>query len=134
MTVVATDRGLKATQRVVVRVTNMDETGEIELTPKAPTVPTVGKPVMAELSDEDVIQARTVTWLWSSNSETLCNDTTTFNRGDRIAGATSDTYTPMAAEECLRVTARYTDGPWWEQERYGDGHGWGAYEQCAGVC
>ena len=65
---------------------------------------------MAELSDEDVIQARTVTWLWSSNSETLCNDTTTFNRGDRIAGATSDTYTPMAAEECLRVTARYTDG------------------------
>ena len=34
VTVVATDRGLKATQRVVVRVTNMDETGEIELTPK----------------------------------------------------------------------------------------------------
>ena len=105
--VVATDRGLKATQSVVVRVTNMDELGEIELTPAAPTV---GKPVMAELSDADVFQARTVTWLWSSNSEGTCNnDATTFNRGDRIAGATSDTYTPMDAE-CLRVTARYTDG------------------------
>ena len=104
--VAATDRGLKATRSVVVRVTNMDETGEIELTPKAPTV---GKPVMAELSDDDVVQARTVKWLWSSKVDSTCDSTTTFNRGERIAGATSDTYTPMAAE-CLRVTARYTDG------------------------
>ena len=104
--VVATDRGLKATRSVVVRVTNVNEPGKIELTPEAPTV---GMPVMAELSDEDVFQARTVTWLWSSKTVTTdCGDTT-FNRGDRIAGATSDTYTPMAAE-CLRVTARYADG------------------------
>ena len=104
--VVATDRGLKATRSVVVRVTNMNEDGEIELTPE---VPTVGKPVMAELSDDDVAQARTVTWLWSSKTDGACNNETTFERGDRIAGAASDTYTPMAAE-CLRVTARYTDG------------------------
>ena len=106
VTVAATDRGLKTTQSVVVRVTNMNEDGEIKLTPEAPTV---GKPVMAELSDEDVVQARTVTWLWSSNDETGCDENTTFERGDRIAGATSDTYTPTAAE-CLRVTARYDDG------------------------
>ena len=104
--VAATARGIKVTQSVVVRVTNMDEAGEIELTPAAPTV---GKPVMAELSAGDVVQAQTVTWLWSSNEETTCDETTSFERSDRIAGATSDTYTPMAAE-CLRVTARYTDG------------------------
>ena len=104
--VVATDRGLKAMRSVVVRVANANEAGEIELTPEAPTV---GKPVMAELSDEDVVQARSVTWLWSSNDDTDCNAQTTFARGDRVAGATSDTYTPTAAE-CLRVTARYTDG------------------------
>ena len=33
-----------------------------------------------------------------------------FGRGDRMADATSDTYTPMADDECLRATARYTDG------------------------
>ena len=36
--VVATDRGLKATRSVVVRVTNVNEPGKIELTPEAPTV------------------------------------------------------------------------------------------------
>ena len=65
---------------------------------------------MAELSDEDVVQAQTVTWLWSSNSNGGdCDENTAstiFARGDMIAGATSDTYTPTAAE-CLRVTARY---------------------------
>ena len=106
LTVAATDRGFKTTQSVVVRVTNMEEAGEIELTPEAPSV---GKPVMAELSDEDVVQARTVTWLWSSKEDNACNETTTFERGDRIAGATTDTYTPTAPE-CLRATARYTDG------------------------
>ena len=112
VTVVATDRGLKATKSVVVRVTNMEEAGEIELTPELAEERTVGKSVMAELSDKDVVQARTVTWLWSSKTDTgTCDDTagTTFARGDRITGATSDTYTPTAAE-CLRVTARYTDG------------------------
>ena len=54
VTVAATDRGLKTTQSVVVRVTNMNEPGMIELTPDAPTV---GKPVMAELSDDDIVQA-----------------------------------------------------------------------------
>ena len=105
VTVAATDRGLKATQSVVVRVTDMNADGDIELTPETPTV---GKPVMAELSDDDVVKARTVTWLWSSNTES-CNASPSFERGDRIAGATSDTYTPTAAE-CLRVTARYDDG------------------------
>ena len=51
---------------VVVRVANADEDGEIELTPEED--PTVGKPVTAELSDDDVVKARTVTWLWSSNA------------------------------------------------------------------
>ena len=106
VTVAATDRGLKTTQSVVVRVTNIEEAGEIELTPMEPTV---GMPVMAELTDDDMVQARTVTWLWSSNDETACDENTTFERGDRIAGTTSDTYTPMA-DECLRVTARYADG------------------------
>ena len=106
VTVVTTDRGLKGMQAVVVRVTNANADGVIELTPDAPTV---GMPVTAELTDEDVFQARTVTWVWSSKDDVNCNDTTTFGRGDRIAGATSDTYTPTAAE-CLRVTARYDDG------------------------
>ena len=109
VTVVATDRGLKATRSVAVRVTNVNEPGDIELTPEAPTVPTVGKPVTAELSDDDVVQARTVTWLWSSKAADRANcDDTDFARGDRIAGATSDAYTPTAVG-CLRVTARYTD-------------------------
>ncbi len=106
VTVVATDRGLRATRNVVVRVENAKETGEIELKPAAPTV---GKAVKAELDDEDGVQANTVTWVWSSKDDTTCDATTTFARGDRVAGATSDTYTPTAAE-CLRVTARYTDG------------------------
>ena len=117
VTVAATDRGLKTTQSVVVRVTNMNEPGMIELTPVAPTV---GKPVMAELSDDDIVQARTVTWLWSSKAEVNCDGTATFNRGDKIAGATSDTYTPTAAE-CLRGDGALRRWPWWEQERYGDG-------------
>ena len=74
--------------------------------------PTVGKSVMAELSDEDVVQAQTVTWLWSSKAEwgpATIPPARIFARGDMIAGATSDTYTPTAAE-CLRVTARYDDG------------------------
>ena len=106
VTVAATDRGLKATRSVVVRVTNVNEDGEIELTPEEPTV---GMPVMAKLTDDDMAQARTVIWFWSSNDESTCNENTAFARGDRIAGVTSDTYTPMAAG-CLRVTARYTDG------------------------
>ena len=64
VTVVATKRGLRATRAVVVRVTNANVDGEIELSPERPTV---GMPVTAELTDKDMAQARTVTWTWSSN-------------------------------------------------------------------
>ena len=110
----------------MVRVANVDEAGDIELSPVAPTV---GKAVTAELEDVDGVQARTVTWVWSSKVDSGCDTDTTFNRGDRITGATSDTYTPAAAE-CLRVTARYdgrrmvrmtrapqTDGRWLRRVR-----------------
>ena len=102
----ATERGLRATRAVVVRVTNANVDGEIELSPE---MPTVGLLVTAKLTDEDVFQARTLTWTWSSKTNGNCDDAATFMRDDRVAGATSDTYTPTAAE-CLRVTARYDDG------------------------
>ena len=106
VTVVATARGLGDSLAVVVSVTNMNEDGEIELSTEEPSV---GMPVTAELTDEDMAQASTVTWTWSSNAEVTCNDNTDFDRSERVAGATSDTYTPTA-DECLRVTARYDDG------------------------
>ena len=78
-----------------------DRDGKVTL----PASPMVGKAVMARLSDPDDAVESSVEWQWSK-SMTMDGDFAD------IDGATSDTYTPMAADEgyYLRATASYDDG------------------------
>ncbi|MCY3880676.1 MAG: aryl-sulfate sulfotransferase [Chloroflexi bacterium] len=93
--------GGSKTLAVTVTVTNVDEDGEITL---SATQPRVGTALTARLSDPDGVTAGTATWQWERN-----------NGRDgwlAIAGATTATYTPTAADgdRYLRVRATYTDG------------------------
>ena len=95
VTVAATDpdnnRGEKS---VEVRVTNVDEDGEVTL---SAVQPRVGVPLTASLTDPDG-GVHGITWQW------FRDDVNT-----PIVGATSDTYKPATADEgnMLLVTASY---------------------------
>ena len=84
---------------VTISVTNVDEPGSIALTSVQPQV---GTPLTASLSDPDGA-VTSVTWTWESSSDG--------NTWTTIAGATTASYTPVAADlgRQLRVTAAYTD-------------------------
>ena len=85
---------------VTVTVTNVDEDGTVTLSPMTPVV---GVALTATLTDPDG-SVTGETWMWS-RSMTMGG---TF---DDIAGATSMSYTPMAADEdyYLMVKVMYTD-------------------------
>ena len=97
VTLVVTDsKGNSDEQDVTVKVTNIEEDGEVTLSTLQPRV---GFLVTATLADPDNVTADSVSWQWS-------------NDDGEIEDATSDTYTPVAGdiEETLDVTATYTDG------------------------
>ena len=86
---------------VTINVTNVDEDGAVALDATAPQVDTA---ITATLSDPDG-SVTSATWQWSKS-------TTADGSFDAIAGAISDTYTPVEADVgmYLRATASYTDG------------------------
>ena len=93
--------GLNDTIEVTITVNNVDEDGTVTL---SSTQPIEGTLLTATLDDPDNVSG-SVTWSWRrSQSRT--------SLGTLISGATSATYTPVAADvgRFLRATASYTDG------------------------
>ena len=101
VTVTATDRGdLTDSVTVNISVTNADDAGTLDLSSSTPQVETE---LTAEVSDPDD-SVTVVSWVWArSTNKTSWTD---------ITGATSASYTPVAADlnNYLRVTVTYTDG------------------------
>ena len=119
VTVVAADiDGNRGTMDVKVMVNNVGENGTVAL---SRTRPRVGVPVKATLTDPDG-SISGLTWQWyrsqsitsitniSPLPETACVDAT--SNDCPIAGARSDTYTPVTgdATKTLTAVATYTDG------------------------
>ena len=114
LTVTARDAaGNDETQDVVVRVTNVEEDGVIELSTLAPQEDVL---ITATLSDSDEIDEDTVTWQWARSTRATGPWTT-------IEWATTNSYTPGDFDSqdipdnyasdvgmYLRVTATYRDG------------------------
>jgi len=84
---------------VVVTITNIDESGTVTLPGTIPA----GQAVTATLTDHDGATTN-VTWQWSRGDTALGTFTP-------ISGATSNPYTPVAADvgKYLKATASYTD-------------------------
>ena len=87
---------------VTVTVTNVEEAGTVELSSVQPQIDT---PLAATLDDPDEVES-TITWSWQRSRAGSKSSWST------ISGATSDSYTPAAADvgRYLRATARYDDG------------------------
>ena len=102
VTVKVENGGEMSTVDVTVTVDNAEEDGTVTLDP---TRPSVGTDITATLVDMDIVDESSVSWQWSS-SDAMDGTFTD------ISGATSDTYTPVAAdaEMYLMATATYTDG------------------------
>ncbi|MDE0602684.1 MAG: fibronectin type III domain-containing protein, partial [bacterium] len=100
ITLTATVGGVDATQAVTVALTDVDEPGAIGLSTVRPRV---GTALVATLSDPDTVSGST-TWVWQRSAGR--------NNWSTISGATSASYTPVAADsgQYLRVTVSYTDG------------------------
>ena len=98
--VIATDpNSLSSKVTLTITVTNEDDAGAITLSSQAPVV---GVDLTASVTDPDG-GVSSIVWTWSKSS-----DQTTWTA---IAGATSSTYRPVAADvgSYLRATAAYTD-------------------------
>ena len=91
------------TRAVAITVTNVEEDGTVTRRSLNPSRPSVGTEITATLEDDDIVSAES--WQWASSD---AMDGTFTN----ISGATSATYTPVAADEgmYLRAMATYTDG------------------------
>ena len=116
VTVVVTDTDSNTdSQAVMVKVTNVEETGSIEFSTLQPRV---GFPVTATLTDQDNVNADSLEWQWyrgdNFTENNIPTDECAADDSDTclIKGATSGTYRPTAgdAEELLTVVASYTDG------------------------
>ncbi len=119
VTVVVTDAGvdgknkLMAERSVVVTVTNVQEAGEVTL---SSVQPKVGVALRATLTDEDGVKGDTVKWQWARSDSAGGTYTD-------IEGATSSSYTPVAADAeansdagvYLQATAMYSDGAGMDQ-------------------
>ena len=101
LTATATDASNASdTVTVTISVTNVDEAGTVTFSSSRPQV---GASLTATLSDPDGAPS-SVSWVWERSSDSGNNWTD-------IAGATSESYTPVAADAgaLLRATASYTD-------------------------
>ena len=116
VTVVATDKKrLTATRDVVITVTNDDDPGTITFSSEQPKVRI---DFTVALTDEDG-GVKDVKWAWRRADRSVgsldCPDTTDFSsEATVIAGAKSDTYTPVTSptsdvNQCLQAKATYTD-------------------------
>ena len=86
---------------------NEEETGDLEVMPEQPHL---GSPLTAELTDEDGVETIT-SWQWArANSPTFAGPFDAAN--SVISGATTETYTPVAADGgmYLQAMVMYTDG------------------------
>ena len=92
--------GAPLSMDVTVDVTNVDEDGEVTISPSAPGV---GTTLTATLTDSDAVTAESWQWARSEDGSTGWTD---------IPGATANTYRTVEAdaENYLRATASYTDG------------------------
>ena len=102
VTVTAADpSGLDDTIMVTIDVNNVEEAGTVTL---SSTQPIEGTLLTATLDDPDDVSG-SVTWSWRRSQNRTSS-------GTLISGATSATYTPVAADvnRFLRATASYTDG------------------------
>ena len=115
VTVVVTDTKNNTDElAVMVKVTNIEEMGEVTFSTLQPRV---GFPVTATLTDPDNITAGSVSWQWYQG-ENLVDPFPTTECGDDISDdclikdATSGTYRPAAgdATKTLTAVAQYTDG------------------------
>ena len=97
----ADSTGQSLSKSVSVTVINQEEAGTVTLSPAHPSVGTV---LTAALSDPDGVVAGTATWTW----ERLVGP----REWVPIAGASSASYTPVAADgdNYLRAAVSYTDG------------------------
>ena len=88
---------------ITININNVEEAGRIEFSSRQPQV---GTAFTATIEDPDG-GVTGATWVWERSS----NGSTSWNAATG-AGATSDSYTPVAADsgKYLRVTASYTDG------------------------
>ena len=93
VTIVASDQaGNRNTMEVKVKVTNVDEPGEITF---GTVQPQVGVPITATLSEPDGVVG-SVMWTWDSATTP-------------VPGTTTNTFIPVTANEALTVTVSYTD-------------------------
>ena len=107
--VVVTDIGIDgnnkmtAMREVTIRVMNLEEDGTVTL---SSVQPKVGVPLTASVTDLDG-GVKDITWKWYDDA--IQDDNLATNA---IAGATSDTYTPVSGNvgETLSARAMYTDG------------------------
>ena len=111
VTVVASDGVNSAMRDVIVKVTDMAETGKIEVAPMQPRVGTV---LTATLTDSDGVMGPT--WKWRKLMVASCpaqdsDDWTPDPDTTLIKDAESATYTPVVDDDgyCLRVEASYLD-------------------------
>ena len=103
VTVTAADpAGAEDTITVNITVNNVEEAGTVTLSSLQPIEGTL---LTATLDDPDNVGSGSVTWSWRSSPNSTSS-------GTLISGATSATYTPVAADvnRFLRAIASYTDG------------------------
>ena len=112
VTVVASDGEMTDMRSLTVKVTDSDEPGKVELSSQDALI---GVELTATLTDSDggVPDPATltgVTWVWERDDDTT-NDDTNADPEAVISGATSASYTPVAADRGmhLRAIATYTD-------------------------
>ena len=85
---------------ITIRVSNVDEDGQVTLSPQQPKI---GTELSAALTDPDGSVSNT-SWTWERSTDNTA--------WAAIAGARSNTYTPVEADEdqYLRAAVAYTDG------------------------
>ena len=113
VTVEVSDGKLKAMRPMTVKVTDVEEEGEVKLSTVAPRV-AVDLTTSLEDSDDGV---KDVTWKWQRDttggrdSPTADCSTVAANGWEDIDEATSESYTPKGGDvgKCLRANASYTD-------------------------
>ena len=101
LTVHASDGENTAERDVTVTIANVDEPGEVTLSPDRPQI---GAEITATLADPDGVTEDSTTWQWARSESA---DGPWFG----IAGAVLETYTPVEddLESYLRATAVYND-------------------------
>ena len=113
VTIQASDDANMGTKAVTVKVTNVQEDGEVEVNPSQPRI---GIPVTSALTDSDIV-AYGPMWQWQrslgAEADTSCADKDAdTNVWTNISGASLATYEPRSSDVsyCLRAVATYNDG------------------------